>query len=75
VAVQHSGRVLVALCVVLLSSVQLRHSDFFLFSRALHSGVSVGNEIGPEGAKALGDALKNNTTLTSLSLNLDLDCE
>jgi hypothetical protein len=32
--------------------------------------VSLVNEIGDEGAKALGDALKGNTTLTSLSLNL-----
>jgi hypothetical protein len=28
------------------------------------------NQIGPEGANALGDVLKDNTTLTSLSLNL-----
>jgi hypothetical protein len=35
-----------------------------------HSGVSVANGIGAEGANALGDALKDNTTLTSLSLNL-----
>jgi hypothetical protein len=41
----------------------------FLFG-SLHSGVSVGNEIGDEGAKALSDALKDNTTLTSLSLAL-----
>jgi hypothetical protein len=33
-------------------------------------GVSVVNGIGTEGAKALGNALKVNTTLTSLSLNL-----
>jgi hypothetical protein len=32
--------------------------------------MSVGNEIGDEGAKAVGDALKDSTTLTSLSLNL-----
>jgi hypothetical protein len=32
--------------------------------------VSVENEIGDEGAKALGDALKGNTTLSSLSLDL-----
>jgi hypothetical protein len=38
-----------------------------------HSGVSADNEIGAEGAKALSDALKDNTTLTSLSL--DLYCE
>jgi hypothetical protein len=44
----------------------------FVFG-SLHSGVSVGNKIGAEGAKALGDALKDNTTLTSLSL--DLGCE
>jgi hypothetical protein len=30
----------------------------------------VGNGIGAEGAKALGDALKDNTTLTSLNLAL-----
>jgi hypothetical protein len=41
----------------------------FVFG-SLQSGVSVGNVIGTEGAKALGDALKDNTTLTSLSLNL-----
>jgi hypothetical protein len=32
--------------------------------------VSVDNRIGDEGAKTLADALKGNTTLTSLSLNL-----
>jgi hypothetical protein len=32
--------------------------------------VPVGNEIGADGAKALAAALKDNTTLTSLSLNL-----
>jgi hypothetical protein len=39
---------------------------------SLHSGVSVcvDNAIGPSGAKALGDALKDNSTLTSLSLYL-----
>jgi hypothetical protein len=36
----------------------------------LHSGVFVDNGIGAEGEKALADALKDNTTLTSLSLNL-----
>jgi hypothetical protein len=41
----------------------------FVFG-SLHSGVSVDNRIGAEGAKALGDALKDNTTLTSLSLGL-----
>jgi hypothetical protein len=41
----------------------------FVFG-SLHSGVSVVNNIGDEGAKALGDALKGNTTLTSLSLDL-----
>jgi hypothetical protein len=41
----------------------------FVFG-SLQSGVSVDNEIGAEGAKALGDALKDNTTLTSLSLDL-----
>jgi hypothetical protein len=39
----------------------------FLF---LHSGVPIGNRIGDEGANALGDALKDTTTLTSLSLDL-----
>jgi hypothetical protein len=32
--------------------------------------VFVANQIDDEGAKALGGALKDNTTLTSLSLNL-----
>jgi hypothetical protein len=41
----------------------------FVFASLL-SGVSVGNEFGDEGAKALGDALKDSTTLTSLSLDL-----
>jgi hypothetical protein len=41
--------------------------------KSLHSGVSVDNGIGAEGAKALGGALKDNTTLTSLWL--DLGCE
>jgi hypothetical protein len=41
----------------------------FLF-QSLHSDVSVDNGIGDEGANALGDALKDNTTLTSLSLNV-----
>jgi hypothetical protein len=41
----------------------------FVFG-SLHSGVSVENRIRDEGAKALGDALKDNTTLTSLLLNL-----
>jgi hypothetical protein len=41
----------------------------FVFG-SLHSGVSLANGIGDEGAKALGDALKGNTTLTSLSLDL-----
>jgi hypothetical protein len=36
----------------------------------LRSGKFGGNQIGPRGAKALGDALKDNTTLTSLSLDL-----
>jgi hypothetical protein len=31
--------------------------------------MSVVNEIGDEGAKALGDALKGNTSLSSLSLD------
>jgi hypothetical protein len=37
----------------------------------LHSGVPIANRIGDEGAKALGDALKDNTTLSSLSLSLE----
>jgi hypothetical protein len=37
---------------------------------SLHSGVPVGNRIGDEGGNALGDALKGNTSLTSLSLDL-----
>jgi hypothetical protein len=41
----------------------------FVFG-SFHSGVSVDNRIGAEGANALGDALKDNTTLTSFSLNL-----
>jgi hypothetical protein len=41
----------------------------FVFG-SLHSGVFVDNEIDTEGAKALGDALKDTTTLTSLSLSL-----
>jgi hypothetical protein len=35
------------------------------------SGVSVGNRIGDEGGKVVGDALKDNTTLSSLSLNME----
>jgi hypothetical protein len=35
-----------------------------------HSGVSADSGISEAGAKALGDALKDNTTLTSLSLDL-----
>jgi hypothetical protein len=41
----------------------------FIFGSLL-SGVSIENRIGDEGGKALGDALKDNTTLTSLSLDL-----
>jgi hypothetical protein len=41
----------------------------FVFG-SLHSGVSVDNRIGDEGVKAVGDALKDNISLTSLSLNL-----
>jgi hypothetical protein len=41
----------------------------FVFG-SLHSDVYVVNEIGGKGAKALGDALKDNSTLPSLSLNL-----
>ena len=32
-------------------------------------GLPLDNNIGPEGAKALGEALKANTTLTSLDLS------
>jgi hypothetical protein len=32
--------------------------------------VPIGNRFGDEGGKAVGDALKDNTTLSSLSLNL-----
>jgi hypothetical protein len=41
----------------------------FVFG-SLHSGVSVDNGIGAEGAKVLGDSLIHNTTLTLLSLDL-----
>jgi hypothetical protein len=41
----------------------------FVFESLL-SGESLGSRIGAEGAKALGEALKDNSTLTSLSLNL-----
>jgi hypothetical protein len=55
-------------CEYLADSVAHRNwfADFVFGS--LHSGVSVGNEIGDEGAKALGDALKGNATLSSLLL-------
>jgi hypothetical protein len=46
------------------------HWNCFAEFESLHSGVSVDNQFGAEGAKALGDALKDNTTLTSLSLDL-----
>jgi hypothetical protein len=39
------------------------------FFGTLPSGVFVGNRFSDEGAKALGDALKENTTVTSLLLN------
>ena len=32
-------------------------------------GLPLANDIGPEGAKALGEALKTNTTLSSLDLS------
>jgi hypothetical protein len=57
-------------CCVPVFGIQLYDGDLFLLSPVLHSGVSVGNRIGAEGAKALCDALKDNATLTSLSLNL-----
>jgi hypothetical protein len=37
---------------------------------SLPSGVSLGNRIGDEGGKVVGDALKDNTTLSVLSLSL-----
>jgi hypothetical protein len=40
------------------------------WSLSTHSGVSVDNRLGAEGAKVVGDALKGNITLTSLSLYL-----
>jgi hypothetical protein len=40
-----------------------------LVFESLHADM-LDNRIGPEGAKALGDALKDNTTLASLSLIL-----
>ncbi len=36
--------------------------------RAYHILLSLGNEIGDEGARALAESLKLNTTLTQLSL-------
>jgi hypothetical protein len=43
-----------------------------LLNSYFHSGgVSVGNRIGAEGAKALGDSLKDNATLISFSLDLE----
>jgi hypothetical protein len=52
----------------------LRGSNFvtatFASSHVLSTWVSVENEIGSSGAQALGNALKDNTTLTSLSLNV-----
>jgi hypothetical protein len=41
-----------------------------LVFESLHTDVSVDNQIDDEGARALGDALKDNTTLTSFSLEL-----
>jgi hypothetical protein len=70
IALQLSGRVLIVLCGVLSLGPNFGTVTFCLFSRALHSGVSVGNGLDAEGAKALGDALKDNTTLTSLLLEL-----
>jgi hypothetical protein len=47
------------------------HLNWFaeLVFESLHTDM-LDNRIGPKGAKALGDAMKDNTTLTSLSLNL-----
>jgi hypothetical protein len=59
-----------ACCEYLANSVAHRNWFAEFVFGSLHSGVSVGNEIGDEGAKALGDALKDNSTLTSLSLKL-----
>jgi hypothetical protein len=48
------------------------HLNWFaeLVFESLHLGVSVGSSIGQLGVKALGEALMDNTTLTSLSLSL-----
>jgi hypothetical protein len=59
-----------AYCDCLLAAAHWNCVAEFVFG-FLHSGVSVGNRIGSEGVKALGDALKDNTTLTSLSLHLE----
>jgi hypothetical protein len=63
-------RVLSAIVAIVLSTVAHRNCFAEFVFESLHSGVSVGNRIHAEGAKALGDALKENTTLTSLSLDL-----
>jgi hypothetical protein len=55
-------------CLLAASPIGTGFAEFVFES--LHSGVSVVNDIGDEGGKALGGALKDNTTLTSLSLNL-----
>jgi hypothetical protein len=65
--------VIVAIVAITLQTDSVAHwncfVEFIIFG-SLHSDVSVVNEIGAEGAKALGDALKDNTTLSSLSPNL-----
>jgi hypothetical protein len=66
---------IVAIIAISLSMV-LRIGGIVLLSFCLNlstRGVSVDNRLGAEGAKAFGDALTDNTTLTSLSL--DLYCE
>jgi hypothetical protein len=67
----HVSSAIVALVIILADTAD--HWNCFAESvlGSLHSGVSVGNGIGDEGAKALGNALKDNTTLSSLSLYLE----
>jgi hypothetical protein len=57
-------------CDCLADSVAHRNCFAEVVFESLHSGVSVDNDICDEVAKALGDALKDNTTLTSLTLDL-----
>jgi hypothetical protein len=63
----HAGRVLVALC----SSLRPNFvAVTCTSSHVLSTRVCLGNRIGTEGAKALSDALRGDTTLASLSLSL-----